>query len=83
MVDVDEKIPYLQQINEKAFALDERIIKVNISFTNSTSYILFANSEGRITYDYQPMGQIAVSCIAEQDGQKEQNSFNLSGRYGT
>ncbi len=81
-VGVDEKIPYLQQINEKAFALDKRVVKINISFTNSTTYILFANSEGRITYDYQPMGQIAVSCIAEQSGQKEQNSFNLSGRYG-
>jgi len=81
-VGIDEKIPYLQQINEKVFALDKRIIKASISFTNSTSYILFANSEGRITYDYQPMGQISVSCIAEQNGQREQNSFNLSGRNG-
>jgi TldD protein len=81
-VEIDEKIPYLQRINEKIFQLDKRVIKSKISFNNSTTYILFANSEGRITYDYQPMGQISVSCIAEQNGQREQNSFNLSGRRG-
>jgi len=81
-IEIDEKIPYLQRINEKVFNIDNRIIKSNISFNNSTSYILFANSEGRITYDYQPMGQISVSCIAEQNGKREQNGFNLSGRRG-
>ncbi len=81
-IGIEEKIPYLQRINEKVFQNDSRVIKSNISFNNSTSYILFANSEGRITYDYQPMGQISVSCIAEQNGQREQNGFNLSGRRG-
>jgi len=81
-IEIEEKIPYLQRINEKVFQLDSRVIKSNISFNNSTSYILFANSEGRITYDYRPMGQISVSCIAEQNGQREQNGFNLSGRRG-
>lgn len=81
-IEIETKIPYLQRINEKVFQLDHRVIKSNISFNNSTSYILFANSEGRITYDYQPMGQISVSCIAEQNGQREQNGFNLSGRNG-
>jgi TldD protein len=81
-IGIDQKIPYLQRINEKVFELDKRIIKCKISFNNSTSYILIATSDGRITYDYQPMGQISVSCIAEQNGQKEQNSFNLAGRRG-
>ncbi len=81
-VEIDEKIPFLQRINERVFQLDNRIIKSRLSFTNNTSYVLFANSEGRITYDYRPMGQITVACIAEQNGQREQNSFNLSGRNG-
>lgn len=81
-IEISTKIPYLQAINQKVFAADNRIIKTNISFNNNTSYILFANSEGRITYDYQPMGQVSVSCVAEQNGQREQNGFNLSGRRG-
>lgn len=79
---IDEKIPFLQRINQKVFESDLRIIKSKISFNNSTSYILIANSDGRISYDYQPMGQITVSCIAEQNGQREQDSFNLAGRRG-
>nr|WP_321451219.1 metallopeptidase TldD-related protein [uncultured Carboxylicivirga sp.] len=81
-VSINEKIPYLQQINDKVFAQDNRIIKSNVWFMDETSYVLFANSEGRMTFDYQPMGQISVSCTAEQNGQKEQNGFNLSGRRG-
>lgn len=81
-IGIDKKIPYLQQINDKVFAEDKRIIKSNIWFINGTSYIMVVNSEGRIACDYQPMGQIAVNCTAEQNGQREQNFFDLSGRRG-
>jgi len=81
-VSINEKIPHLQEINEKVFKLDKRIIKSNIWFSDQASYVMMVNSEGRITTDYKPMGQISVSVIAEQNGQREQNSFNLSGRRG-
>lgn len=82
VVTIDQKIPYLQKINDTAFGLDPRIIKVNVSFSNESSYILVANSEGRVAFDYQPMGQISASATAEQDGQRETNYFSLSGRRG-
>jgi len=81
-IGIDKKIPYLQQINEKIFAEDNRIIKSNLWFTNETRYMMVATSEGVIQYDYQPMGQISVSCNAEQNGRREQNYFDLSGRRG-
>lgn len=81
-VKIDQKIPYLEKINDKVFALDQRVIKCNIWFIDETSYMLFANSEGRMTYDYQPMGMIYVNVIAEQNGQREQNYSNLTGRQG-
>jgi TldD protein len=81
-IGIDEKIPYLQKINDRVFELDKRIIKSKISFNNNTTQILIATSEGRVTYDYQPMSQISVACIAEQNGQREQDSFNLAGRRG-
>jgi len=81
-VGIDEKIPFLQTINDKVFAQDPRVIKSNIWFINDTSTILIATSEGRVAFDYQPMGMIYVNCTAEQDGQRETNSFNLSGRRG-
>ncbi len=81
-VSIDQKIPFLKTINEKVFALDPRIIKSNIWFINNTSKVLIATSEGKLAYDYRPMGQISVSCLAEQNGVREQNGFNLSGRRG-
>jgi TldD protein len=81
-IGIEQKIPYLQRINQKVFELDKRIIKSKISFNNNTTYILIATSEGLVSYDYQPMSQISVACIAEQNGQREQDSFNLAGRRG-
>jgi TldD protein len=81
-VAIDRKIPYLQKINEKVFAQDSRVIKSRMWFTDTTSYILVASSDGRISYDYQPMSQIAVTCTAEQNGKREQNYFDLAGRRG-
>jgi TldD protein len=43
---------------------------------------MVATSEGRITTDYQPMSGISASVSAEQNGQREENYFDLSGRYG-
>jgi len=81
-VKIDKKIPYLQKINDKVFAKDNRVIKSSIWFIDETSYILIATSEGRIVYDYQPMTQIFVTCNAEQGGRREQNYFDLGGRQG-
>lgn len=79
-ISINDKIPLLQSINDKTFALDPRIVKTNVSFSDNTSYILFANSEGVIACDYQPMGTISASCVAEQNGKTEQNGYNISGR---
>jgi TldD protein len=81
-VTVDEKIPYLQTLNDKVFALDPRVVKCRVSFSNSTSYVLIATSEGRVAYDYRPLTRISVSCTAEENKTREQNSFDLSGRQG-
>ena len=81
-VGIDKKIPYLQKINENIFALDQRVVKSNLWFIDQSSYILITNSEGRVVYDYQPMGLITVSVTAEQQEKREQNYFTLCGREG-
>lgn len=81
-VGIDKKIPYLQKINDKILTLDKRIIKSNIWFIDESGYTLFANSEGRVVTDYQPSTMIYVNCVAEQNGKREQNGFNLAAREG-
>ena len=81
-VGIDQKIPILQNINEKVFSLDARVIKSQIWFNDKSTYMLFANSEGRITFDYQPMGTIYVFTTAQQGEQREQNYSSRSVRRG-
>ncbi|MDR1720430.1 MAG: TldD/PmbA family protein [Dysgonamonadaceae bacterium] len=68
---IQKKIPFLQQLNDRIFELDARVVKVNASMNDSTSYILYYNSEGLLCCDYRPMGVLAGLCIMQQDGKTE------------
>lgn len=81
-VSIDQKIPFLNTINKKMFALDQRVVKSRVFFVDGEKHVLIANSDGVVTYDYRPTTTLYASCTAEQNGEKEQNSFNLSGQYG-
>jgi TldD protein len=80
---VKEKIPFLQRANDRVFASDRRVTKVNATLGDSTSYILFYNSEGRFAWDYRPLVYIYVTCIMEQDGRIENASSSRSSRQGS
>ncbi len=73
-VEVKTKMPYLQQLNDEVFALDKRVQKVSASLSDTTSHILFCNSEGLIYYDYRPMVTLGAVCIMEENG-KTENSY--------
>ncbi|MCU0287231.1 MAG: metallopeptidase TldD-related protein [Acidobacteria bacterium] len=79
---IHKKISLLLEINKHIFSLDHRIIKTKIEFYDCSSYILIATSEGRMTYDYRPMIQVLVSCVAQQGNRRERGCFDLAGRYG-
>jgi len=81
-VGVESKMPILRTMNDMIFGLDKRIIKSRSGFGDDTSYILYLNSDGIITYDYQPSSSLFISCTAEQDGQVESSYADYAGRYG-
>ncbi len=81
-VGIDQKIPFLQALNDKMFALDKRVLKSRVRYSDYTSYILFANSEGRITFDYQPMTRLYAYATAEENGVREENYAALAARQG-
>lgn len=74
-VSVKDKVPFVQKINDKVFSLDEKVIKVNAFLNDETSYVLFYNSEGRLTYDYRPMVLFGVVCIM-QKGEQIENAYS-------
>jgi TldD protein len=81
-VSPDERRPMLAGLNERAFAADPRIRKVNLHLRSDSSTILVADSSGRLVEDRQPMTILSISVMAEQDGRREQNGYNVAGRAG-
>ncbi|HCI54475.1 MAG TPA: TldD/PmbA family protein [Bacteroidales bacterium] len=80
---VRDKVPYLQKINDRIFELDSHVIKVNATIGDTTSYILFYNSEGKLTWDYRPLVFMYVTCIMEKDGRIENYTSSRSARQGS
>jgi TldD protein len=81
-IGIDQKIPCLQKLNKMMRDGDSRIIKTQAYFLDYTSWILLANSAGRIVCDYRPMTRVYAMCTAEKDGRKEENYESFGGRRG-
>ena len=81
-VSVKDKVPFVQKINNKVFSLDEKVIKVNAFMNDETSYVLFYNSEGKLSYDYRPMISFGVVSIMQKDKQIENAYAARSFRKG-
>jgi TldD protein len=79
---VEEKVPYVQKINDRVFELDGKVTKVNAFLADETAYVLFYNSEGRLTYDYRPLASFIARCAMEKNGQIENGSSSRSFRKG-
>ena len=77
---IQSKTPFLEKFNERVFALDPRVTKVNASINDSTTYILYYNSEGALCHDFRPMVVVSGTCIMEHNGKIENNRTSRAGR---
>ena len=81
-VSLKDKMPYLQKLNDRIFALDKQVHKVQASQSDTTSHIFFCNSEGVMFYDYRPMVTLGAVCIMEEDGKTENGYAARAYRRG-
>ncbi len=79
---IDQKIPRLQIIDDTMRKGDSHIVKSQVYFHDYTSWILVANSNGRVACDFQPMTRVYAMATAEKDGRREQNWESYGGRRG-
>ena len=70
-------------MNEKVFAGDKRVTKLNASINDSSSYILIFNSEGKMSWDYRPMAILSGVCIMEDKGRVENFYVSRAIRAGS
>ncbi|MFH1057103.1 MAG: TldD/PmbA family protein [Pseudomonadota bacterium] len=81
-VPVDARIAMLRRAGDRMAAADGRIKKTLLQFHDGTSRILVANSEGALRADLRPRTSLYTSCVAEQDGKRENNYRDLTTRAG-
>lgn len=81
-ISVDDKKAFIEKLNSRIFELDSRIIKATLGLYNTTTYVLFFNSEGILTWDYRPMAIISASCTMEQNGKIENGYASRAYRKG-
>ena len=81
-VAVNSKMPYLQKVNDKMFAADNRVTKVMAMLSDNTSHVMFCNSEGQCYYDYRPMVILGANCIMAEGGRIENNNSSRASRMG-
>ena len=79
-VPLDRKVALLYEIDKFARALDPRVKNVFASIGAEYKVILVASSQGMVVGDIQPLTRLNVTCIVEENGNRQVGSFGGGGR---
>src|SRR5580765_6600983 len=77
-----DRVFLLNAIDAEARRYDPRIKNVMASFNTEYKVVMVATSDGTLIGDVQPLSRLQVTCIAEENGQRQAGSFGGGGRVG-
>jgi TldD protein len=77
-----ERVSLLNTIDAEARRYDPRIKNVMASFNTEYKVVMVATTDGTLIGDVQPLSRLQVTCIAEENGQRQAGSFGGGGRVG-
>ncbi|HZS10703.1 MAG TPA: metallopeptidase TldD-related protein, partial [Nitrospirales bacterium] len=75
-----ERVELLNKIDAEARRYDLRIKNVMASFNLELKRVLVATSDGLMVGDVQPLTRLQVTCIAEENGNRQIGTFGGGGR---
>jgi TldD protein len=81
-VELGSKIELLKQGDKVARSYDSRIREVQSSLSDEIKYVMMASSDGRLVGDVQPLARFGLSCIADDDGNRQVGRAGGGGRVG-
>ena len=81
-VPLERKVSLLYEIDNFTRALDPRVKNVFASIGAEYKVILVASSQGMVVGDIQPLTRLNVTCIVEENGNRQVGSFGGGGRGG-
>ncbi len=77
-----ERVALLNEIDAEARRYDPRIKNVMASFNTEFKVVAVATSDGTLIGDIQPLSRLQITCIAEDNGNRQVGSFGGGGRVG-
>jgi TldD protein len=79
-VPLEAKLPLVQSMNDRCFALSPLVVKVTAAFVDQQKRILVVTSDGVKAEDLQPRTYLYATAVAEKNGKRERAGWNIGGR---
>ncbi len=79
-VPIESKLPLVQSVNDRCFALSPLVVKVNANFHDQQKRILVVTSDGAKAEDLQPRTYLGATVVAEKNSKRERAGWNFGGR---
>jgi TldD protein len=78
---LEGRVDLVKRADRAARAYDARVFQVQASYADSLRHVLVATSEGRLTFDRQPMARMGVTVLARAgDGEPQEGRSGGGGR---
>ena len=77
-----DRVTLLNAIDAEARRYDPRIKNVMAAYNTEYKVMLVATSDGFMVGDIQPLSRLQVTCIAEENGNRQVGTFGGGGRIG-
>ncbi len=76
---LDARVDLVKRADAAARAYDKRVFQVQASYADSIREILVATSDGKLTFDRQPMARMSVSVLARDGDGVPQHGYSGGG----
>src|SRR5882672_9493912 len=74
-----ERVDLVKRADRAARAYDSRVFQVQATYADSLRHVLVATSEGRLSFDRQPMARMSVMVLARQGDGAPQHGYSGGG----
>ena len=81
IVSLNEKINFLEKVNDYARKIDINVKEVSVSLNGNHQNIEVTTKNGNVFYDSRPLVRMNINISVEKKGKIESGSFGAGGRY--